>query len=66
MTEEGAAELYKHRDDPDEWDDQPVEIDVRPGAAKWCHSGFPQMNLTASPRQLEWRARACHSSYGAH
>lgn len=30
MTEQGADDLYEHRNDPDEWDDQRVEVGVRP------------------------------------
>lgn len=28
VTEEEIAELHKHRDDPDEWEDEPIEIVV--------------------------------------
>ncbi|WP_420622816.1 hypothetical protein [Candidatus Poriferisodalis sp.] len=45
MTEEGAAELYKHRDDPGEWDDQPVEIDVRPGGSEVVSFRIPTEEL---------------------
>ncbi len=34
MTEQGADDLYEHRNDPDEWDDQPVEIEVRPAGSE--------------------------------
>ncbi len=28
MTDEEIAELHKHRDDPDEWEDEPIEVVV--------------------------------------
>ena len=28
MTDEEIAELHKHRDDPDEWKDEPIEMVV--------------------------------------
>ncbi len=28
MTDEEIAELHKHRDDPDEWEDEPIEMVV--------------------------------------
>lgn len=34
MSEQGAAELYEHRNDPDEWDDNAVEIDVQPSGSE--------------------------------
>lgn len=34
MSEQGAGELYEHRNDPDEWDDEAVEIDVRPSGSE--------------------------------
>ena len=29
MTEQAGEDLFDHRNDPDEWDDQPVSIEVR-------------------------------------
>lgn len=45
MTEQGADELFDHRNDPDEWDDEPVEIDVRPTGSEVVSFRLPSDEL---------------------
>lgn len=45
MTEQGADDLFDHRNDPDEWDDQPVEIEVRPTGSEVVSFRLPSDEL---------------------
>lgn len=45
MTEQGADDLYEHRNDPDEWDDQPAEIEVRPAGSEVVSFRLPSDEL---------------------
>lgn len=45
MTEQGADDLYEHRNDADEWDDQPVEIEVRPAGSEVVSFRLPSDEL---------------------
>ena len=45
MAGQGADDLYEHRNDPDEWDDQPVEIEVRPARSEVVSFRLPSDEL---------------------
>lgn len=45
MTEQGADDLFDHRNDPDEWDDEPAEIDVRPTGSEVVSFRLPSDEL---------------------
>lgn len=45
MTEQGADDLFEHRNDPDEWEDQPVEIEVRPAGSEVVSFRLPSDEL---------------------
>lgn len=45
MSEQGARELHEHRNDPDEWEDQAVEIEVRPAPSAVVSFRIPNEEL---------------------
>lgn len=40
-NKESARELYEHRDDPDEWDDEAIEVVQRPARSAVVSLRFP-------------------------
>ncbi len=45
MTDEEIAELQKHRDDPDEWEDEPIEMVVNKPVGNLVSFNLPSSEL---------------------
>ena len=45
MAEQAADDLYDHRNEPGEWDDQPVDIEVRPTGSEVVSFRLPSDEL---------------------
>lgn len=45
MTDPEIAELHQHRDDPDEWDDEPENVFVRPVVSEVVSFRLPSDEL---------------------
>jgi len=60
MTEQGADDLFEHRNDPDEWDDQPVEIEVRPAGSEVVSFRLPSDELDRVQPGLDFLYRRRH------
>ena len=45
MTDEEIAELQKHRDDPDEWEDEPIEIVLNKPVGNLVSFNLPSSEL---------------------
>jgi len=58
--------LHKHKDDPDEWDDEPAEIKVRPSPTEVVSFRIPGHELDLLQEATAAEGVTCLSSFVTH